>query len=140
MAGKGQRYRRFHRQDVTHRRHSALQSRAMSLVEAVANVVVAYGVAVATQMIVFPVVGLHATLDQSLGIGLIFTVVSLVRSYALRRIFQFLCFRSQLISDQTSDVGLTYDPRLSASFRAAQRAALSAKCGVSSSMCASVQY
>jgi hypothetical protein len=52
-----------------------MQSRAMSLVEAVANVVVGYSVAVVTQIMVFPRFGIHATLDQNLTIGLIFTLV-----------------------------------------------------------------
>jgi hypothetical protein len=64
-----------------------MQSRAMSLVETVVNVIVGYGVAVATQAIVFPRFGLETTLDQNLQMGLIFTVVSLVRGYALRRFF-----------------------------------------------------
>ena len=64
------------------------QSRLMSLVEAMANVVVGYGVAVVTQMLVFPLFGLGATLRQSLGIGAIFTLVSLVRGYLLRRAFE----------------------------------------------------
>ena len=64
-----------------------MQSRGMSLVEAMTNVLVGYGVAVATQMAVFPWFGLHATLDQNLTMGLIFTVVSLARSFTLRRIF-----------------------------------------------------
>lgn len=67
-----------------------MQSRAMSFVEAVANVVVGYGVAVATQMMVFPLFGLHATLHQNLAIGSIFTGVSIVRSYSLRRLFERL--------------------------------------------------
>src|SRR6056297_3056311 len=40
------------------------QSRAMSLVEAVSNVFVGYGVAVLTQIMIFPVFGLHTTLCQ----------------------------------------------------------------------------
>ena len=36
----------------------------------------------------FPLFGLEATLRQSLGIGAIFTVVSLVRGYLLRRVFE----------------------------------------------------
>ena len=60
----------------------------MSLVESIANVVFGYGVAVATQMLVFPLFGLHASLNQNLMIGLIFTGVSLVRSYLLRRAFE----------------------------------------------------
>jgi hypothetical protein len=66
------------------------QSRAMSLVEAIANVVVGYGVAVLTQMLVFPVFGLHTTLEQNLTIGAIFTAVSIGRSYCLRRLFEGL--------------------------------------------------
>ena len=64
------------------------QSRWMSLLEAVTNVLVGYGVAVATQWAVFPLFGLHATLQENLAIGLIFTAVSLVRSYLLRRAFE----------------------------------------------------
>ncbi|MFM8808331.1 MAG: hypothetical protein ACKOJB_05400, partial [Chthoniobacterales bacterium] len=64
-----------------------MQSRTMSLIEALANVLVGYGVAVTTQAVVFPLFGLHASLDQNLAIGLIFTGVSLVRSYVLRRLF-----------------------------------------------------
>ena len=65
-----------------------MQSRWMSLVESVANVLVGYIVAVATQYLVFPLFGLHATKSQNLMIGLIFTGVSLVRSYLLRRAFE----------------------------------------------------
>jgi hypothetical protein len=64
------------------------QSRAMSLVEAVANVVVGYGVAVVTQILVFPIFGLHTTLVQNLKMGFVFTVVSIGRSYVLRRLFE----------------------------------------------------
>ena len=70
-----------------------MQSRAMSLVEAATNVAVGYGVAVATQMLVFPWFGLSTTLSENLQIGLIFTVVSLLRSYALRRLFEGLRLR-----------------------------------------------
>ena len=43
------------------------QSRWMSLLEAVTNVLVGYGVAVATQWLVFPLFGLHATLQEKLA-------------------------------------------------------------------------
>lgn len=64
------------------------QSRRMSAVEAVSNVAVGYGLAVAAQVIVFPWFGLIVTLGQSAAIGAIFTGVSLVRSFTLRRIFE----------------------------------------------------
>lgn len=55
--------------------------------ESLANIVVGYGVAVSTQIIVFPLFGLHASLGENLLIGGVFTTISLVRSYVLRRIF-----------------------------------------------------
>jgi len=64
------------------------QSRVMSLVEAVANVVVGYGVAVVTQILIFPVFGLHTTLVQNLKMGAAFSAVSIARSFALRRVFE----------------------------------------------------
>ena len=65
------------------------QSRLMSLVEAAANVAVGYTVAVFTQMLVFPLFGLVTSFGQNLAIGLVFTAVSIVRSYSLRRLFEF---------------------------------------------------
>ena len=66
------------------------QSRWMSFAEAVVNVVVGYGVAVVTQMLVFPLFGMRASVSDNLVIGVIFTVVSLVRSFTLRRVFESL--------------------------------------------------
>lgn len=63
------------------------QSRRLSLLEAATNTAVGYALAVATQYAVFPAFGLRVGFIENLGIGLIFTAVSLVRSYALRRLF-----------------------------------------------------
>jgi hypothetical protein len=60
----------------------------MSLVEAITNVVVGYGIAVMTQILIFPIFGLQTTLGQNLAMGGIFTMVSLLRSFALRRLFE----------------------------------------------------
>ncbi len=67
------------------------QSRAMSLVEAVTNVAVGYGIAVAVQLVVFPLFGL--VLAGNLVIGGIFTVVSIARAFALRRLFEAIRVR-----------------------------------------------
>ena len=58
------------------------------MVEAVANVVVGYGVAVLVQIAVLPLFGLRTPMGENLAIGAIFTVVSLARSYLLRRAFE----------------------------------------------------
>lgn len=67
-----------------------MQSRLMSLVEAVTNVLVGYLIAVATQIVVFPLFGLKVSVSENLAIGFIFTGVSLARSYFLRRLFSRL--------------------------------------------------
>ena len=83
------------------------QSRLMSMVESLANVLVGYGVAVVTQMVVFPLFGLAVTVTENLLIGLIFTAVSIVRSYALRRGFEALQVRqSALPSDGCAENSL----------------------------------
>lgn len=64
------------------------QSRTMSLVEALANVCFGYSIAVITQIAIFPVFGLQITLAQNLQVGAVFTLVSIARSFALRRLFE----------------------------------------------------
>jgi hypothetical protein len=65
----------------------------MSFIEALANVWVGYGVAVLTQVLVFPLFGLSTTFAQNLQMGAVFTVVSIIRSFALRRLFETLLSR-----------------------------------------------
>ena len=69
------------------------QSRRMSLVESLANVVVGYGIAIATQAVVFPLFGLQTTLSDDMAIGAIFSAVSVARSFVLRRVFEAFRFR-----------------------------------------------
>lgn len=64
-----------------------IQSRFMSLIESIANVVVGYGVAVLTQIVVFPWFGIAMGLSDNMKIGMVFVGVSLVRGYLLRRLF-----------------------------------------------------
>lgn len=66
------------------------QSRIMSMVEAVTNVVVGYVLAIATQIVVFPWFGIEAAFREHLAIGLVFVGVSLIRGYLLRRMFERL--------------------------------------------------
>jgi hypothetical protein len=69
------------------------QSRFMSMTEAVTNVVVGFGVAVLTQILVFPFFGLHVSLAENLAIGGVFTIASIGRSYLLRRLFEAIRVR-----------------------------------------------
>jgi len=69
------------------------QSRRMSFLEAGVNVVAGYGIALGTQLVAFPWFGLHPSLEENLAIGAIFVGVSLLRSYALRRLFEAIRLR-----------------------------------------------
>ncbi len=64
------------------------QSRAASLVEAGANVLVGYLLALLAQQLIFPAFGIHTSLAQDSAIAGVYTIVSLARSYLLRRIFE----------------------------------------------------
>jgi hypothetical protein len=64
------------------------QSRFRSLIESVTNLIVGYALAVATQIVVFPWFDLHPSVGQNLTIGALFSAMSLLRSYALRRLFE----------------------------------------------------
>ncbi|QOJ20009.1 MAG: hypothetical protein HRU77_04430 [Gammaproteobacteria bacterium] len=64
-----------------------MQTRLQSMIEAFINVLIGYFVALATQMIEFPLYDMEVSLSQNIQIGLIFTVVSITRSYLLRRLF-----------------------------------------------------
>jgi hypothetical protein len=63
------------------------QPRLYSLAESIANVAIGFGVALVTQIAVFPLFGIHAAITDQLGIAAIFTVVSIARSYVVRRVF-----------------------------------------------------
>ena len=71
-----------------------MQSRLMSFIEAWANVFVGYWVSVAANYVVLPWFGFHVSAGQAIGIGVIFTAISLVRSYLLRRWFNRMVNRN----------------------------------------------
>ncbi len=63
------------------------QSRSFSTIEAATNVVLGWMVAMITQLLVFPVIGLQVMLWQNLVLSGVFASVSFLRSYVLRRLF-----------------------------------------------------
>jgi len=68
------------------------QTKTGSLVEALANIAVGFSINWCANMAILPLFGFHVTGGQAFGIGLIFTAISLVRSYVLRRWFNGLKF------------------------------------------------
>lgn len=72
-----------------------MQSRWGSFAESVANIAIGFAISLAAQVIIFPMFGLYASHRDHLLIGLCFTVVSLARSYMLRRLFNSMHARSR---------------------------------------------
>lgn len=74
-----------------------MQRRMTSLLESLINVAIGYSIAILTQIVVFPWFGIEASISDNLLIGAIFTVVSIGRSYLIRRLFNFLHIRGMLM-------------------------------------------
>jgi hypothetical protein len=68
----------------------AAQTRSASLLEATANICVGYILALITQRVAYPLFGIETTLATDSAIAALFTLVSLARSYLLRRLFERL--------------------------------------------------
>ena len=71
------------------------QSRRHSMVEAITNTVVGLLVTLGAQLIVYPMYGATFTFSQNIQITFIFTVLSISRSYLLRRAFNWLHHRKE---------------------------------------------
>jgi hypothetical protein len=63
------------------------QTRRHSFIESCTNVLIGYFVALASQLVIFPMFGIHVAFRDNILIGLYFTAISILRSYALRRWF-----------------------------------------------------
>lgn len=63
------------------------QTKLESLIESIVNILIGYGVALASQLVLFPLFGILISFSTNLWIGLWFTIISLVRSYVIRRWF-----------------------------------------------------
>lgn len=67
-----------------------MQSHRNSAIEAFVNVAIGYLVSVLANILILPMFGYDVSLPDSFTIGAAFTFVSLIRSYAVRRFFNFL--------------------------------------------------
>lgn len=63
------------------------QTRLSSLIESLMNIAIGYGVALLSQIAIFPMFDIHVSITTNLWIGAWFTLISLVRSYVIRRWF-----------------------------------------------------
>ena len=67
------------------------QTKIGSFAEAWSNIAVGFGVNFGANLLILPRFGFHTlTVEKNLAIGALYTVISLVRSYCLRRWFNGL--------------------------------------------------
>ena len=62
-----------------------MQTKLQSLTESITNILIGYFTALISQLLIFPLFGINVTFSDNLLIGAYFTVISLIRSYAVRR-------------------------------------------------------
>ena len=63
------------------------QTKLGSLIEAFINVLIGFGINFTANLIILPIFGYTPTLWDNFQIGLLYTVVSIARSYIIRRWF-----------------------------------------------------
>ena len=63
------------------------QTRLGSLIEAFINVLIGFGINFSANLVILPMYGYTPTLWDNFEIGLLYTVVSIARSYIIRRWF-----------------------------------------------------
>ena len=64
-----------------------MQTKFQSFVESLTNILIGYLTAICSQLAIFPLFNINIPIQDNLLIGLYFTLISLVRSYLIRRYF-----------------------------------------------------
>jgi len=66
------------------------QSKKLTLIESISQTVIGLGTSILIQVILYPLMGIPVTFKQNLIITAVFFVVSIVRGYFIRRLFNKL--------------------------------------------------
>lgn len=74
------------------------QSHRMSAIESMANVAVGFGVSLLANITILPLFGYSPGLMDATFIGVAFTAISLIRSYLMRRLFNWIGIKYALAS------------------------------------------
>lgn len=63
------------------------QTRLGSFIEAWINVAIGFAINFMANLLILPLIGFHISVGQNLFIGVLYTVISVLRSYIIRRWF-----------------------------------------------------
>lgn len=64
-----------------------MQTKIHSFIESCVNVIIGYSVALGSQIVIYPIFDIDVNMSDQATIALLFTIISLIRSYLLRRFF-----------------------------------------------------
>jgi hypothetical protein len=64
-----------------------MQPRLESFIESCANTAFGFAISIGAAFVIFPLLGVQTTPSQNVGAVLLFTLVSVARNYAVRRLF-----------------------------------------------------
>lgn len=70
-----------------------MQTKKHSIIESLTNIIVGLITSFLIQLVIYPVLNIPVSLNQNIIITTVFFVVSFIRSYIIRRIFNKLCKR-----------------------------------------------
>jgi hypothetical protein len=74
-----------------------MQSKRWSIIEAMSNNIIGYIIAVVMYKLVLPIFGYNVSWSQSNVIVIVFTIISIIRSYLIRRIFNYINTKRTLL-------------------------------------------
>lgn len=66
------------------------QTKRGSVMEVLLNIAIGYGISYTANAMILPMYGFTISHSQNLQIGVIFTAISVVRGYYIRRLFNYL--------------------------------------------------
>jgi hypothetical protein len=66
------------------------QTKKGSVLETITNTAAGFAINYTANLLIFPLYGMHISPGNNFLLGLIYTIISVVRSYGMRRLFNFL--------------------------------------------------
>jgi hypothetical protein len=66
------------------------QTKKASIIETITNILIGYWINFLGNWFILPLFGMEVSFSQNIQIGLLFTIISVARSYGLRRLYNYL--------------------------------------------------
>lgn len=66
-----------------------MQTRKGSFIEACINVLIGFWINFFANLLILPLISFNITVGQNIFIGILYTIISIARSYAIRRWFNY---------------------------------------------------